>query len=77
MTKLKCVRFIDTLGFIWQYIAFHLWQYVGSIVIDSLLSTHDKFCRLFKTKSLSVTSVVPEFFSASGNIFMPLLSAKD
>lgn len=44
MTKLNCVRcFSDSLGFIKQYIAFHLWQYVGGIVIDSLLSTHDKF----------------------------------
>ena len=30
--------------FQWQFgIAFHMWQYVGGIVIDSLLSTHDKF----------------------------------
>ena len=44
MTKLNCVRcFNDSLGFIKQYIAFHLWQYVGGIVTDSLLSTHDKF----------------------------------
>ena len=44
MTKLNCDRcFRDTLGFIKQYIAFHLWQYVDGIVIDSLLSTHDKF----------------------------------
>ena len=44
MTKLNCVRcFSDTLGFIIQYIAFQLWQYVGGIVIDRLLRTHDKF----------------------------------
>ena len=44
MTKLNCVRcFNASLGFIKQYIAFHMWQYVGGIVIDGLLSTHDKF----------------------------------
>ena len=44
MTKLNFVRcFSDNLGFIKQYIAFHMWQYVGGIIIDSLLSTHDKF----------------------------------
>ena len=44
MTKLNCVRcFSDTLGFIKQYIALHLWQYVGGSVIDSFLSTHDMF----------------------------------
>ena len=44
MTKLNCVRcFSDSLGFIKQYIAFHMWQYVGSTVTDSLLRTHDTF----------------------------------
>ena len=44
MTKVNCFRcFSDSLEFIKQYIAFHMWQYVGGIVIDSLLSTHDKF----------------------------------
>ena len=44
MTKLNCVRcFSYSLGFIKQYIEFHMWQYVGGIAIDSLLSTHDKF----------------------------------
>ena len=44
MTKLNCVRsFSDSLGFIKQYTAIHMWQYVGSVVIDSLLSTHDTF----------------------------------
>ena len=44
MTKLNCVRwFSDSLGCIKQYIAFHMWQYVGGIVIDSLLSTDDLF----------------------------------
>ena len=33
--------------------------------------------RLSKTTSLAVISVVPELFSASWNIFIPLLSAKD
>ena len=43
MTKLNCVGcFSDSLGFIKQYIAFHMWQYVGGIVINSLFSTHDK-----------------------------------
>ena len=32
-----------SLGFIKQYIAFHLWQYVGGIFIDSLLSTYDMY----------------------------------
>ena len=35
--------FSDSLWLIKQYIAFHMWQYVGGIVIDSLLSTHDTF----------------------------------
>ena len=57
MTKLNCVRcFSDSLGFIKQYIAFHLWHYVGGIIIDSLLSTHDKFDPPVK----EVISVVPE-----------------
>ena len=44
MTKLNCVRcFSDSLEFIKQYIAFHLYQYVCGIVIDSLLSIHDTF----------------------------------
>ena len=44
MTKLNCVRcFRDSLGVIKQYTAFHLWHYVGGIIINSLLSTHDKF----------------------------------
>ena len=46
MTKLNCVRcFSDNFGCIKQYIAFHMWQYDGGIVIDTccLLSTHDKF----------------------------------
>ena len=44
MTKLNCDRcFSDSLGFIKQYIAFYMWQYVGRIVIDSLLSTPGKF----------------------------------
>ena len=44
MTELNCVRcFSDSLGFIKQYIAFHLQQYVGGTVIDSLLSTRATF----------------------------------
>ena len=73
MTKLNRVRcFSDSLGFNKQYITFHMWQYVGGIVIDSLLSTHDKFGPPVQETSLSVISVVPEFFSASWKIFMPL-----
>ena len=44
MTIPNCFRcYSDSLGFIKQYIAFHLWQYVGGIVMGSLLSTHDMF----------------------------------
>ena len=62
MTKMNCVHyFSDSLGFINQDIAFDLWQYVGGIVIDSLLSTHDKcsppfqdifFCHKFGSRTL-------------------------
>ena len=40
----NCVRcFSDSLGFSKPCITFYIWQYVGSIVIDSLLTVQDIF----------------------------------
>ena len=78
MTKLNCVRcFSDTLGFIKQYIAFDLWQYVCGIVIDILLSTNDKFSPPVQDNIFVCHKCGSGLFSALWNIFMPLLFAKD